>query len=512
MTPDFSYTKYFPSKFTEISMYAVRIILLVYLTTILGFLYALIITISAAHLFRFTISTLLGLDNLNIGDKIFVFENGNQNVTVGGVLHIDDYDYETIRKQVKERLFYKIPKLSSKLVQYFGEFFWDTPRMKNIPQEERDRIAESRIRRVKVKEEKGLKEYLQDQINLPLCIFECPIEFHLIEIEEDGITKEQPQKGCLLLKLDHTFSDGMGIIGMIGFLDNEFDINKYPEFMRKKLGWSFYLKAFIDYLLAPTLGLIWYIRYSIEISKQHLKYKPFYDAEQGTRKASKVCRISDIASFDLEPIKAFGKRNKTTLNDLIVYSLFKTLKKISPDSKKILTLIPIGFSNLPTKPEEIELYNKTSGLVDNLQLPELNDHDYNHSNSDSSTNDKSSKYKIVDVFGALYRVRFLFVLCYVLSDLIPFSAMKAIQLQVTPELSVSNAPGATKELRIGRCKVYKVYPITNTSFLGIFVAMCSYMGQVHVFTSIDKAIDIDPDEFSRMYGQTLNNLTQGKEE
>eukprot|EP00340_Litonotus_pictus_P004565 CAMPEP_0170524978 /NCGR_PEP_ID=MMETSP0209-20121228/10443_1 /TAXON_ID=665100 ORGANISM="Litonotus pictus, Strain P1" /NCGR_SAMPLE_ID=MMETSP0209 /ASSEMBLY_ACC=CAM_ASM_000301 /LENGTH=429 /DNA_ID=CAMNT_0010813991 /DNA_START=149 /DNA_END=1435 /DNA_ORIENTATION=+ len=429
----------------------------------------------------------MSLDYLSLMDYFYIFYNGRNNVTIGGVIYLSDFDHDTVKAQVKLKLFDQLPKLSAKLIAFMGDYFWDTPQVVQRTKVERDEIAETRITSAQVKDNQELKKYLEEQVNLPMCQFERPIEFHIIEIQE---ASDDLKHGCLYIKLDHSFSDGLGMCGMLGFLDNDFDISKYPDFMRKKMGVSYYIKAVWDFFLAMTYGWVWNFKKDSKYKNNTNKYKPLYhDLPNNSKRYSRQSKISDIYSFNMHSIKAFCKKNKVSVNDLLVYSVLKALKGISPATKEILTCIPVGFTNLPHKIGDVDLCNKAYGILDYVLLPdsEVDSHE-----------DKATKYKLLDIPSSMFKVRNLQMLTVIMTVLIPFPVLKNLQSQIGPEVTITNVPGPMKEMKIGKCRMTRMCPISNSSFFGIFVSICSYMNQVNVYTSIDRdVVDIDPDRFSR---------------
>ena len=454
----------------------VRLFILYKLCSIFGLIFGFCLTIFTFKIFQTFVKIIFKLDPTNFNDNLWVNDKEILNCTVACVLTIEDFDKKEIKKIIKKKVFDIFPKISASLVTLFGELYWNTPQIDLLSQDQKDEIFESRVFE-RIIEEKNLKNLYDEMLNKHPNPFICPIEFHIIGL------KDSNTKGYLLVKATHAFSDGLGFIAMLGFIDTEFSLDKYSAFLKRTFDFKYYFYSFIQFLQGLIYGLPWLINmYTSLLVKKENKYKSFVNK---TVDSISIANVSTAVTIDLEKIKHISKKTKVTVNDLMVYLVMRTLKKVDPNSENITVLIPIGFSNLPTKTEEVVLKNRASGIITKIKLP--------------GDNDKN--LKCFDLLNLMYIARFTQILFYLLSYFPHFYLAKFLSKQSYPQMTLTNVPGHVKNIKLGKSTVVNMYPLSNAQVLNIFCAVVSYSGKINVSFSIDKA-----NEKFGIYPERLNEI------
>lgn len=492
-------SEHFPSFTSYTLRYIVRSIVFFSLVYYLGFIIGTLITIALLLLYKESLKYLLKLEWTNYEDKFTINQVNKYNITLAATMSIEDFDKTEIRREIKEKLFDKVPKLSAHLVAFFADFYWTTPQVKYYSHEKKNNIMNDRIIDISMNEE-DYNSFLEKEINNHLNPFICPIKFYIIEFNNDNKNLNNTNKGVVLLKLDHSVGDGLAFTSLIGFLDKKFDIQKYPAIMRRKSGgFAYYFKTFIDYTLACLIGIYGIGRYVILNKFKKYQYQGFYKNKSlcKTNDASKyyfshcsknsgVCLISNTFTVDLNKIKEFTRKHKVSINDFLVYCILKTYKDFSPESNYVSYMIPVGFTGLPKSIKELNLYNQSSGFLELIKLPEA-------SKPDDFKNVSNTKFKLVDVLGNLYKVRILQIVNWLLDEFchnILFNMFRYINY---PEFTISNVPAQEKEIYIGKCKVTNIVPLASSSAISAFIAICSYNGQLNIKAAMDTNTGFDPD-------------------
>jgi hypothetical protein len=503
-------SQHFPSFTTYTLRYVIRSAVFFCLVYYFGFIIGTILTILSIFLYKESLKYILKLEWTNYEDKFTINQDSKYNITLAATMTIEDFDKTEIRKEIKEKLFDQVPKLSSHLVAFFADFYWTTPQVRYYSNDKKEKILKERIVDVKMKEQ-DYNEFLESEINTHLNPFICPIKFYIVEIENNDKLSNS-KKGVVLLKLDHSLGDGLGLTSLIGFLDKNFDIEKYPAIMRRRSGGvTYYIKTIYDYILAIVFGLYGIIRYLILSKSKEYQYQGFYKYKKNCKidKPSKyyfshcsnnsgLCLISNTITIDLKRVKDFSRKYKISINDFLVYCILKTYKDLSPESKYVSYMIPVGFTGLPKSIKEMNLYNQSSGYLELIKLPEATKHeDY--------INVASTKFKLVDVIGNLYKVRTVQMMNWLLDEFCHNVLFNLFRYINYPEFTISNVPAQEREIYIGKCKVSNIIPLASSSAISAFIAICSYNGQLNIKISMDTNTGFDPDKVMAKTYKIIND-------
>ena len=163
---------------------------------------------------------------------------------------------------------------------FLGKYYFTTPRIKKLSTEEKQKIINRRTVYINDLNKSQLEDFLQKELNTPMNIFEDIFKIYIIKYNNNIKDLISPKKDyssdnlnlnynlSIFIKSDHVFCDGLAFVSLIGHLDDNFDINKYPSIMKKKISFFDNLIILIPYLLKIfTFGIFEFIYYFYFISK-----------------------------------------------------------------------------------------------------------------------------------------------------------------------------------------------------------------------------------------------------
>lgn len=487
-------SKHFPSFLSYTIYYIIRVSILFIFFQYLGFIYGLISTFVCFIIYKYLMKHLFKLEFTNIQDKVFINQNSLLSINICGVIYIKDFDKEEIRKTLVVNVFNRIPKMKASLVAFLADFYWNTPQVSMFSKEKSDEIINKRIIDVQLDNEECLHDYMEKEVNKTLNPFITPIEYHIIEYKNSSDDKDK--KGCVFMKVEHSFSDGLGLVSLFGIIEDEFSIDKYPRILRRKINKvSYYFKLLlIDMVKGLTIGLYSIFKLYIDILFNKKSYIPFNEAKKKNPVNSGITLLSKGLTLNLKKLKTFSKKNKTSINDLFIYSLFKSLKEHSPESKTICALIPVGISNLPNNATEVQLYNKASCYIDLFELP------------DSLLSNENKSFKLIDMINNVYKANILDLFNYITGEFCHYGLLKYFQKYTYPEMAISNIPGHEKHVSFGKCLVTNLYAIPSCGALNAFCAATSYCDYINFQFCIEKNMNIDPDVIMNKVNRICNEM------
>lgn len=380
--------KYPDFKF-EIILSLIKFFLFFYLVYYNGFIIGFILFYSSVFIYHRFLELYLNANMLIQTDKIFLGDKPIERINLVGISDLVDFDKDKIKEKLKEAVI-KVPKLNSKLVYFLGNYFWQQPKLnedkslryKNISKDNKSNNNnikfEERFNNVLVKEVRSLRnyhealDYAHKQINIPLELDVNSFECHLINYTDSN----ERRNGAVVFKMDHALSDGMGVLSLLLCLADNFNLDLFPAKLKKFP--NFFKRMIITFVSFFQFILFgWKILYRLIINKSNNKLFT-NDNRTGIANISKKTE-----EFDLNSIKKISKHFNITLNDAIITIISATLKKISPDSKDISLVLPVGNTAMPKNLNEVNniLKNSASGVNTLISLVDLNINSRNNSNN-----------------------------------------------------------------------------------------------------------------------------------
>lgn len=493
---------YFPNKIAHKLNSWIRLIIIIFLSYKLGFLYGIGVSYIIFFTFRYMIQIIFKLESTSYQDLLFINQKTLYNMNICGCFDIEHFDKIELRREFEDKLFNNVPKLHASLTHFLADYYWNTPQVKNFTELEKKEIMRHRIIDVEKKNSKDcLKDYIEKQVNTVMNPFISPIEFHLIEYKDNNTDTKQ-KHGNLFLKIDHCFSDGLGLVVLFGLLEKNYSMDKYPKILRHKVNnFLYYLQVFLFDITRVFITVIPLVILNVikSLMQEKKRFIPYVEANKLYPNKSGVCIISDVLTVEFKKLKAVSKMHKISINDIYIYSLLRALKEYSPESDSIQTLIPVGMSNMPKHIKDVELYNKVAFLFELYDLPKINNKKDNN------------KYKSIDIMSDMYKVRFIEVLYKFLREILDHKTIQNLHKE-RGDITISNLPAREKHLKIGKCLVTNVHSLSSCSSMNSFALATTYCEHINFQLSFDINMNVNPNYVLNTMKNIFDEMIQSLEE
>lgn len=440
---------------------------------LLGIVKGVLFGVVFHHLYLVLMNKLYRLELFSPGDRLFIFPPKEEIYNLMGFLVFEnDFDLDKIKESIIERGIKTYKKLRCIQHVKFLEFWW-----KEMPLS--DCLGRLNPLRVKINYKKFNE--IQDLIDLSYEELpktfdlenELPYQFTLIKNDEGRY------RNILVLKFHHSLSDGLGFIGLITALGENYSLKLFPQSM-KKTGPS---------LFQITLSLIQFPYYLILPFFQH-----FFTLKSGptpfknNKNKTGLPKTSISQQYDFATYSAINKKLNLTFNDMMMTTFSAAIKAYCKDHysivpKKIITINPISNRGLPSDPKHLIITNDSSGIGCTLTLI-----DDPIKESDIIT--KEYRFKLRNIYLAKI-VKFASDMCNTIG---PYFLMKLMYGYAYSQCDIlfSNVALTREPLIYGGSKIVELYPlitpINSKSFIGIY----SYNGKFCCSICVDRCLEMDP--------------------
>jgi len=466
----------------------VRLVIIYYIFKTINFFFAVTLIVILINLYNYLVGKIFRIDYLNPIDKVFVNVDDKWNMNIGLMFKLDNFNVNKVKNSLIDKLFKRMPKLSASLRVKFGEYCWNTPRIEQISMKEREEIYLKRIIEVTLTED-NLMEYVEKEANKLCDSFKMPIECHLITIKDKSY-------GYIYTKKDHALCDGLGGIALLGYLDDDFDLNKYPKIIRQEMTITqkilFTLK---DCFNAIVFGLVQSALLTIAFFSEKVTYKKF------SKPVKHYGKIKILQNYDLNEIKKVCYKLQLTINELYNGIIFCAFKKLSPESTHIALGIPVGFTAFPKRFEDIEFYNNASMVFNKVNLI-----------NDVVIDKKIIASDLRKMVKSTYLARVTKFFMYLGLGVLPSRFSKIVASPQNIELVVSNVPRQEREIIIGGCPVKDITPIVASHLNKSFINISSYNGKIRYTLTVDSNQDITVDQLGEKMEEILLSILNKKNE
>lgn len=461
--------------------------LLLYLIYILGFLYG-ILCFTALLFFRiYLIKLIFGIEKLTGSDLSICSDDVQLRSNVLVVIVLEDFDLEKFFNSFQSKLA-KIIKFKLQLVRIFFNYYWKT-----VPEEE---LKKRFFILNPFRTEEDFIYYCKEEVNKFIDIFnELP---YTINIGQIGHPSEK--KGCLLIKIDHILSDGLGIVTALCTMANNYTLELFPKVMQNYSKISLWKKILYEIII--QLSFIYYglvVLYQTQTWKGSntslkVKTKPLGNSYLG------ISKHYDLAT-SLKKCKELG----ITFNDMVMTVVSKVFTKMSEESgykniDNFITLVPIGRNPLPKDIKHLNIGNFTAST--NVYVPSVKSFMEGY-----KTMSKVLKRQLNSI-GYSVAVTNLTLL---LNEIFPMWMTFKLGNNYCERLDYicSNLPGPTQQLVYDGGKIISMYPFITAGRLKIFVPIVSYNGRYTIAISVNEACSlIDKDKFLRYFDEEISVLAK----
>jgi hypothetical protein len=459
-----------------------------YLIVNYGVFFGLVLIYLFSQILRVIIKIVFKLERVNNLDIYFAGRTKREKFNLMGVFFFEDFNVEKIRQLIIEKAITKMKKLRKKLVYKFFGYFW-----KEVPLEEA-------IKRIKIIEKHNIKSdedmmnYLQGEVNTHVDLMkDLAYEFQLIKYADDS------GRGAMVIKLDHTFSDGLGAISVTLFMADNYDPELFPPIMRNggKLPWYQFI---IDCVTFPYYGILIFYQ---------MLFAPCPDTPlRLTKNSSGESNIILSKPFELKSFAQIRKNWKISFNDLIMCVIARVIKRLSTlnkysdiyqDLKNIKCAMLVGRKTVPDCVENIKINNEVNLIYYKLPLVDNIKTEHKKVAQETSNYLKNPSFWTAAI-----------TLANILAEYLPLKIIRLIldTFMKNVDLIISNVPGPTSTLYFAGSRLDKFISISSNSRARAFLLISSYDQKFNLLLSVEKESGIDKKELMDLFEEELAVLAK----
>jgi hypothetical protein len=465
----------------------IKTLLFFYTLYMFSIVKGIILIYAITHFYDFIMLKFFKLERISPCDTLFMWNSPEQSYNIFIVLSLEKMDKEGIKNLVIEKGIKKFKKLRSRLTFRLFEWWWQEVAieegLKRIEILDKDKLGCS------IKSKEDLTNWAYGELSKKFDIKkELPYKFMIIENQENA----PEYQNLLLLKFDHSFSDGVAIMNFICGMADNYSTKLFPATMSKSINKIYDIFA---YLFFPF--------YCMKIFYESLfnlkKVNSIFKVEKPVTGAAKIALSQ---SFNLEEYQKINKQLGITFNDMMVSVMSASAKKYLrehnfKDLEHLLVCFPINMKPVPNNLESIIITNDSAGSAHELKL------------IDCVTSQSKS---ISRWLHKLLRNFFYAKTCKIMADRmwlhLPFYLARKIILDTYQKLDItmSNVPGPKEHLIYNGCKVLDMIPLFTPGFIQTFIGVLSYAGSFKITMVHDTSMERDPQEFMKYMTEELELL------
>jgi hypothetical protein len=437
--------------------------------------------------YMFNLKKLTGID------KIFLSRKHKHRYQVIATMTLNNFDITTTFNYVKSQYIDKYSKFKQILVKKLYEYWWRPL----SPAEESAMNTSPPIKvHTRIHNHKELIAYIQKEVNTYIDVFTTvPYEFTLIPYGNVA-----DNKGIVMLKYDHTLTDGLGIVAATCASASNYNVNIFPRLMRNIKDDKWYMNI-LSWLMYPY--------YVVRSALFMLQFFP-YDSPFIPKNVTSVTKLAETEkTYYLKDFENFRKQKQLSFNELMMGVLSLAIYKMIYENKQhkykgfeykgkqIRIMFPFGRKKLPEKAEMVNLENLANALFVKVPLiSELND-----------TNFKAIQRIIKEMFSQQIKYSY-HKTAFALGEIGTYPLVNWCTQFVCKRLDMAftNVPGPTVKISYGKseCEEMKCYISAGYGFS--FVPLLSYDGKFSFSFSADEGCEVDPKEFIMYIDEAMEDL------
>jgi hypothetical protein len=405
-------------------------------------------------------------------DKPFLGKNSAQRYNLMINLVLEDFDPDKLKKHIIEKGIKKNTKLTSYLVYKFFDYYW---KVEENPTK-REQTIENAFLYKEIPSENGLIEYAQKELQNHVDFLnkeKLPYEIHLVKFRDSA-------RGGVLFKCDHVISDGLGLVGFICAISDNYTEDIFHPLLRGKK--FTILHELIGFILFPY----YLIRVTLRVVFNKIYITPFkkyFDTPKNKHTGRTLLAVSEARL--LSNYEKARKSLKISFNDLTVSVILSSLKKHFKDVKSMNFALPFGKTGIPKSIEEVEIYNKSGGIF--LELPLIESVE-----KESPIIHKILIKELKDIFNASCSN----ILFRLMVEFLPYEVLNYISDMTLNKVDLihSNLPGPMNYLYFSGSKVVDILPLISNGRAKVVLPVFSYHRKFRVFVAYDESVGLDPKE------------------
>ena len=288
-----------------------------------------------------------GYLRMNYGDLTMFYEMKKVNHNLAGYFILDKIDFESFRNHVYDRAVKNVHKLRSIADNLLGVLVWKDMGAENAK-------AQLKKCEAKLESEEQCQNYIEELLNKDMDFSKPLWEFILCE-------DYSKTESVVLVRMHHALTDGNGYVSLMSCInDEQYKLKLDKEFPKPNI----FMDIFFT-IVGPIYSLYLVAKFFLRSSDSNAKKVNDLKCEDTFR--NKLYASDSRIPFD--KIRNCYKRfeQKVSFNDYMMGVLSVSMDKWYKESgitgaEKLKSAITINTRPLPTKIEEVTLFNETIGM------------------------------------------------------------------------------------------------------------------------------------------------------
>lgn len=445
-----------------------KLMLLFYLYRSVGFIRAWLIFYVYLKVVDYISRKYFHVQRVEANDGIFIGREKNERYNIMAILKMKNFDENRLKEFLIEKLVRVFPKFRCILEEKFYTYFW-----REYPLYQ----AEEKVRKSKtvhIFDEQDLMKYISIELNTQIDIFRTfPYEFHFLKFFDTH------GEGCLVIKFDHCFTDGMGVVSLIGSMADNYSQDLYPSIMKKN-GLPSVKKIVKDLFTFP---FTYFKHKRFQMVNNVINLKNMEPSGESHLKFSKA--------YDFDKLFNICKKLQISFNEFLIANISAGLKayfkKNHPTEvpKSIALSIPVATRGIPKAKENITVNNSASMVFVHMPL----------------IDDPIKQYPLVksclhESVGNTFNHIFNKLLLLIGYEIFPMFILNKISklLSSRVDICISNVPGSKIPLFYSGSEIHDILSVINSGKVFAFSLVLTYNNKLRILFSLDKLLGMKPED------------------
>ena len=455
----------------------IKIFLVYKILSYFGIILGIPLTYIIFTTYHFLIKKLLNLEYLSFDKSLIGYCSRDQyNINLIMVFK-GNFNPDEIKKEIEERLINQIPKLHSRVVYKFFNYYW-----KEFPPNE----AIKQIFFTSLKSKDEIENYLEKHLNFRINTLETfPFEIRIIEFNE----KTDSISGAIHFKFDHILSDGLGLLSLCFCLCDDYSPEIYPKILRVKYTYSF-IREILDTILFPLFSL-YALFIVLTSSNERTEYKPMYNYHHYG-----ISRFQMSKWYPLNSIKKLRAKYSVSFNTCVVGILLKAHKELLENIHFLNVIIPCGHTTLPLTVKDVKLKNLAQGFM--MCLPCID-----------NFNELTKLHKIINTHIFNTTITSIPIFAFrMMSEFLPAKILNFIGNNIIfkSDILISNIPGPESKLKVCGCEMIDCYPVVSPGRMKAFFTISSFNGYFRYIAAFDKSVKYNLKDLMFVINKIMNDI------
>jgi hypothetical protein len=484
-------------RYFHMTVPALRVIGYLLTLYLFGILKGLILSFMIHKVYLYLIFKLFKLTPFSPGDLTFLWQpKEKENFNLLGALIFDKIDVEKMKNLLIERGIKNFGKMRSVHEYRFLDWWWKELPLEEVLNNSNYNPIEISEINIPLRNKDDLTEFCNQIIVTPIDPMKSlPYRLNIVINKNE----ESSFKHMLLIKFEHSFTDGIGLISLIGGLANDYSLEMFPWAKRQKkvTFLSQFMFIFLTFLQLPYLLTYPYYRNLVSLKSGETPFK-------SNKKFSGIPNsvVSDF--YDFNHVTSINKQLNITFNDMMMSLFSASVKKYCRDHfklipHKIITMSPVAMRSFPMTIEEINstITNNSSGVAVEMYM----------------IDDPVKECKVIAKeyhvhVRNVYMNKFIKFLSDFMNTCLPVYLTKFLVGNSIKNFDVifSNVPGPKNEIFYGDSKLLDMIPFSTPGYFNAFIGLITYAGRFRMMMVFDKNLEVDPKIILNYYDAELKSL------